>query len=188
MRLFIGLIRAKLKETKTMKKMLILVAIALIAAPAFAVPLTKTAPTPMSLAIPVQMLIDKTVTLSVDPPVITLTAQTLPLGPIGTGVYEGVTVVSMTHNFPVTVNAVIAPVGPSLGPAATYLCGLSDVSIVMPFGPLSNTLTYNTPAPAPSGRVFFLGAEVIGANIDYITSSTTPQQVAQVILTVTDVI
>jgi hypothetical protein len=187
MRLFIGLIRAKLKETKTMKKMLILLAIALIAAPAFAVPLTKTAPTPMSLAIPVQMLIDKTVTLSVDPPVIMLTAQNVPSAP-GTGDYQGVTVVTMTHNFPVDVTAVIAPVGPSLGPAAVYLCGLSDVTIVMPFGPLSNTLTYNTPAPAPGGRMFFLGAEVVGANIDFITSSSTPQQVAAVILTVTDVI
>jgi hypothetical protein len=175
-----------------MKKLLILLAIALIAAPAFAAPLTKSAPTPMSLAVPVQMMIDKTVTLSVDPPVIMLTAQNVPApppAPPGTGVYQGVTVVTMTHNFPVTVKAVIAPVGPILGPFAVYNCGLSDITIPLPFpGPLSNVLVYNTPAPAPGGRMFFLGAEVTGANIDYITSSSTPQQVAQVILTVTDVI
>jgi hypothetical protein len=59
---------------------------------------------------------------------------------------------------------------------------------VLPFAPLSNVLVYNTPAPAPAGRVFFVGAEVTGANIDYITSSSAPQQVATVILTITDVI
>ena len=175
-----------------MKKMLILLVIALIAAPAFAAPLTKSAPTPMSLAVPVQMLIDKTVTLSVDPPVIMLTAQNVPApppAPPGTGVYQGYTVVTMTHNFPVTVSAVIAPVGPILGPFAVYTCGLSDVVFVLPFAnPLTNALTYNTPAPAPGGRMFFLGAQVEGANIDFIPSNPAPQQVAVVILTVTDVI
>ena len=168
-----------------MKKLLILLAVALMAAPAFAV----IGPTPLSLPIPVKMLIDKTVTLSVDPPEIMLTPKPVGVGCI-TDTYTGYTTVTMTHNFPVTVSAAIAPVGPSLGPLANYSVGLANTSVAFAWGaPLPpGTIVYNTPAPAPSGRVFFVGALIEHVNIDFIVSSEEAQQVAIVLLTVTDLL
>ena len=172
-----------------MKKMLILLAIALMAAPVFASPLTMTGSTPLSLPIPVTMLIDKTVTLSVDPPEILLTAVPGGVGGL-TDIYVGYTSVLMTHNFPVTVSAAIAPIGPSLGPLANYSVGLANTSLAFVWGaPLPpGTIAYNTPAPAPGGRMFFVGAAIDNVNIDFVVSSDVPQQVAIVLLTVTDLL
>jgi hypothetical protein len=172
-----------------MKKLLILLAIALMAAPAFAAPLVASGPTPLSLPVPVKMLIDKTVTLSVDPPEIMLTAKPVGVGVL-TNTYVGYTTVTMTHNFPVTVSAAIAPVGPSLGPLANYSCGLANTSAAFAWGaPLPpGTITYNTPAPAPGGRGFFVGAKICNVNIDFVVSDPAAQQVAIVLLTVTDLL
>jgi hypothetical protein len=173
-----------------MKKMLILLIIALMAVPAFASPLTATGVTPLSLPIPVKMLIDKTVTLSVDPPEILLTAVP---GKVDQ-TYMGYTTVMMTHNFPVKVSANIAPLGVMIAPTLKdYECGLSDSlnALTESFagaGPVKALLTYSTPAPGPTGRGFFVGAAIHNVNIDWVVSSATPQQVATVMLTVTDLL
>ncbi len=166
-----------------MKKLLILVTIALIAAPAFAGGILA------QTQIPVMMVIDKTVNLTVDPPEILLTIGDPNLG---NPLYRGYTGVTMTHNFPVTVTALINSFGPSLGAAATYHVALADFPINLPqtyvgWQAAGNTddMDFTTPAP-PAGRLFYVGAAVANVDIGFIPSSPAAQQVATVLLTVSD--
>jgi hypothetical protein len=182
-------LRAKLKETKTMKKMLILLVIALMAAPAFA------GGTLATTQIPCVMVIDKTVTLTVSPAQITLNILDPNAAVTGDSVYRGYTGVTMTHNFPVKVVAIIVPFGPSLGPLAAYKVALGLAPTALPqtaadWIGLTATATqpFPTPAPAPIGEVFYVGAAVLKVDITYAPSSPTAQQVATVGLTVSDIL
>lgn len=168
-----------------MKKILFLAVIALIAVPVFA------GGTLAIKEIPCVMTIDKTVTLTVNPAQITLVGD--PCDP-SAKVYRGYTGVTITHNFPVIVKALIVPFGPSLGPAAEYKTYLAMAPQYMPqtaaqwgFAPNpANPLYLNTPAPAPTGEMFYVGAAVLNVDITYTPSSPTAQQVATVGLTITD--
>jgi hypothetical protein len=167
-----------------MKKILTLAAIALTAAPAFAGGILAQA------QIPVVMLIDKTVILTIDPAEILLT-----LGdPSGVHpLYRGYTAVTMTHNFPVLVTVMIVPFGPSLGPTAKYLVALADYPQNLPQNRAewileddTDEMAFDIPAPPPVGRIFYVGAAVNNVDITYIPSSPHVQRVATVLLTVND--
>lgn len=168
-----------------MKKILFLTIVALIAAPAFAGGVLATK------EIPVSMVIDKTVTLSVNPPQITLN----PLDESsGDSVFAGTTSVTITHNFPVVVTAVIVPFGLSFGASAIYQVSVVAAPTSLPQTAsqwIANTtaddvLLLNTPAPAPGGEIFYVGAAICHADFTFATSSATAQQVATVALTVSD--
>jgi hypothetical protein len=169
-----------------MKKMLILVAIALIAAPAFA------GGTLATKEIPVMMVIDKAVTLTVNPASILLSILD-PNVAVGDSVYRGYTGVTMTHNFPVKVEAAIVPFGPSLGSLAMYKVALAKGAVNLPQTVVEWTAAlavdfenFNTPAPAPIGEMFYVGAAVLKVDLTYAPSSPTAIQVATVGLTVSD--
>lgn len=170
-----------------MKKILFLAVIALIAAPVFA------AGTLANVQIPVMMVIDKTVTLTVSPAQITLAILDPTIAP-GDSIYRGYTGVTITHNFPVIVTATIVPFGPSLGAGAQYrtILALSPTALPQTAAQWTGVpspatpLMLNTPAPAPTGEIFYVGAAVLDVDFTFAPSSVTAVQVATVGITVSD--
>jgi hypothetical protein len=172
-----------------MKKIWILTAVALITAPVFAAGVLA------NKEIPVVMTIDKTVTLTVsEPRYIELHILDPNKSLAGDAIYANFIGVIMTHNFPVIVNAIIVPFGPSLGPVAVYKVALAKPPNSVPQtatdwianGTGDDTLNFNTPAPPPVGELFYVGAAVLYVDLTYAPSSPTAVQVATVGLTVTD--
>lgn len=127
--------------------------------------------------IPVVMVIDKTVTLDIDPAQIEVFNQ-------GGNRWQGHTWVHMTNNFNVDVIATIFPVGPALG---WWECALGRDTTSL------QTATWDTrvvdsvpPMPGPTGIYFVVGAQLYNADISLMPSDPAPQQVATVLLTIVD--
>jgi len=137
------------------------------------------------VSIPVMMMIDKTVTLDLDPNYIMLHIEDIN-DPNGGPTYQGFTRVDMTNNFPVYVTAAIFQYGPSLGPAVIYQCDIADTPSTFAFAGAIATQWYAA-APAPVGVRYYVGARVMNVDITYIPSDPNePQQVAEILLTVND--
>ena len=165
-----------------MKKLLLITLIALLAVPAISGPLRQE-------MIPVMMIINKTIEIAIDDPQdptddYILLHRQLDGSGLPTDDFEGSVVVSMVNNFPVTVTATINPTGSGLALTSEWF---TDVA------PYNEILTYANPvevasfpaAPNP-GQQFWIGAFAGNVNIAMWPSGTIEQEVAQVLLTVSD--
>ena len=130
--------------------------------------------------IPVDMVVDKIVTLTVTP------ARIL-LHQVGAKAWEGSASVHMENNFRVLVSTSITGVGPNFGVAANYRCDIAPTTGALVLaGAASTDSQLFDAAPPPVGLTYLVGARVDNIDLTFVQSSTTEQQVAKILLTVND--
>lgn len=130
--------------------------------------------------IPVDMVIDKVVTLTVTPPRILLHQ-------VGAKAWEGSANVHMENNFRVLVSTSITGVGPNLGAAAKYRTDIAATGGALALaGHASTDSQLFDAAPQPVGLTFLVGARVDNIDLTFVQSSKTAKQVAKILLTVND--